>query len=198
MHSALDGEFAAVAIVVAFAGGLTLAATTKVTSVSLVRETIRTLLPLPTGMAAVLAALLIVSEWLLAAALVITPHSGVVQIAVGVLFSLFAGAGTYAVITGRRIECACFGTFRSRRLGWRQVALFPVAIAGLLVIAASDVQTGTAGAVGLLFGVQMAVGSILAWRMSRGWRLVRDQRVSLASARRELVDSAVARAGGAA
>lgn len=63
---------------------------------------------------------------LLTAVGVLVPVSTVVPAAlVAFVGTLFAGAGLRALLSGRSIQCACFGTAHSWRLGRPQLVLLP-------------------------------------------------------------------------
>lgn len=64
-----------------------------------------------------------------AVGLAIAPARLFPYLLVAILAVAFACAGGWALVTGRRIECGCFGSSRGRPLGWRQLAALPLWLA---------------------------------------------------------------------
>jgi hypothetical protein len=124
----------------------------------------------------------IVAEWLVAVVILLWPGSAVARGALIFLFALFAVLGGFALLTGRRIRCGCFGSLHAgARLGWWQVVqLLIVAPVTLLLF-----PGGWRPLVGLtaIFFVHLAVGAGFVVRAAPFWREVRVQRQSLGSAR---------------
>ena len=119
-------------------------------------------------------------EWILGIALLTLSHSEIIRIAALSVFGLFAVAGAYALWSGREIDCECFGSVYSRRLGWRQIALFPAVAAALLVT--RPIHWSLEDALLTLVLVHGATALIFVARFVPYWRSVRLQRLSLASA----------------
>jgi hypothetical protein len=96
------------------------------------------------------------------------------------MFTVFAAAAAYALLTGRRLDCGCFGVAGRSKLGWIQIIQLPVVV--LVVLRAGQVASTAGSRLGRLAVVELVV--CLAF-LYLGWptfRRVRTARISLASA----------------
>ena len=131
--------------------------------------------------APVLAVSLAAFEIALALGLLFAPQAVVVQLGVSALALVFAAAGAWALTTGRRIRCNCFGSTGGQRLGANQLwALIPwLGAVGLLHImqsaaddqAAIDEGTAKLAVVALMLAAVRAMAVVRAWHAARGDRL---------------------------
>ena len=160
------------------AGVLTLSALSKSYRPSRFGMTLREL-GLPRGLSTSGAAVLIVAELATGVTLVVAPGAGWPRVAVLVLAVGFAGAGAWALATGRRVACHCFGPGQHTTLGVRQLVVLPgwLALCGLAQV---EPPTWTAAqGLGLLafivFGGS-AVRLVRAWPL---WQDLRADRISL-------------------
>ena len=115
--------YLALLLQIAAAAVLLVAAATKSAEPATIREVIEALgVPWPRIVAFVLGA----GELTTSLALLILPGSAFTAGMVSVLVITFTAAA--AISLGRRlqVECACFGSSVSARLGWRQIALAPL------------------------------------------------------------------------
>lgn len=109
------------------------AAASKVLAVNQLRDTLEQL-GVDTALARAGAPLVVAAEFAAGAGLIVVPGSWTPRGLVVVLASAFALAGLFAVRTGRRVNCHCFGGTANRLLGWRQVWQWPLWV-GLAAIA---------------------------------------------------------------
>jgi hypothetical protein len=112
-------------------------------------------------------------------ALSIAPQVAWPRAAVTVFTILFAASGVWALQTGRRIACACFGPGHSSVLGWRQISALPLWL--LLVATAQLAGVSWAPAQGLVavVGVLLLAGVARLVRLTPMWRVLRADRAAL-------------------
>jgi hypothetical protein len=125
----------------------------------------------------------IVGEWGVAASVLLWPGSVIVRGSLIFLFTVFAALGAFALVTGRRINCGCFGSLHAGgRLGWAQIlqllVVTPVAL--LLFPSGWPVTVGLTA----IFVVHLAVGAAFILLTIPVWREVRLQRQSLGAVRK--------------
>src|SRR5689334_6825226 len=104
------------------AGTLALSALSKTYLPSRFAMTLRQL-GVPSALSTPGAAVVIVAELATGVALVVAPGPGWPRVAVLALASGFAGAGAWALATGRRVACHCFGPGQHTTLGVRQLVV---------------------------------------------------------------------------
>lgn len=78
--------------------------------------------------------LLIVLELASALGLVFVPHSGLVQLGVFALATVFAVAGFWALHTDRKIQCSCLGLSNYGLLGWNQLIAYIPWLGGISAV----------------------------------------------------------------
>lgn len=161
------------------AGTLALSALSKTYLPSRFAMTLRQL-GVPSALSTPGAAVVIVAELATGVALVVAPGPGWPRVAVLALASGFAGAGAWALATGRRVACHCFGPGQHTTLGVRQLVVLPgwFALCGL---ASAKPPTWTvAQGLGLLAFVVLGAGAV---RIGRAWPLWQDLRADRISLR---------------
>ncbi len=160
------------------AGVLALSALTKAYLPARFGETLRQL-GFPAALSRSGAAAVIVAELATGVALVVAPGSGWPRVAVLVLASGFAGAGAWALTTGRRVACHCFGPGQHAALGVRQLVALPGWL-GLCGLAQVKPPTWTvAQGVGLLAFAVLGGGAVRIVRAWPLWQDLRADRISL-------------------
>jgi hypothetical protein len=133
------------------------------------------------GLASATVAASVIVEWAIAACLLLWPASLVVRGSVILLFGAFAALGVLAIVSGRSIDCGCFGAVRTAPLGWLQICeLAVVLLAALLLFPSANWPMRSA--VAALFLVHVAVAVALVLAVLPHWRRVRQQRLSLLGA----------------
>ncbi len=166
-------------ILAVFVVALILSSTAKIGDFRSIQKTVGAVLPLGPRVVAVTTGSLVAGEWILGAALAISSGSIFFLLAVGFLFVLFAVVGAYALISGRQIHCSCFGSSRSRGLGWSQILLLPLVVGGLVVIAALPPRLEIVTGILLLLAAHLLAAGVFLGRTFTVWRVVRAQRASL-------------------
>jgi hypothetical protein len=130
----------------------------------------------------------IACELAVASALVVSPHALLPRLACETLFVGFAVLGVRGLLTGRSLECGCFGALRDARLGWRQVILLAL-VSGYLAVAEKVLPTWTTGTgVTLLFFLDLGVAALFLVAALPLWLRVRSARISLGSVGRYVAE----------
>jgi hypothetical protein len=122
----------------------------------------------------------VAAEWSLAVLLLIWPGSWFVRFAVFVLFIGFAGLGLFALVSGRQVECGCFGAVKNSRLGWQQIVQLPFVGAALLLTPTHAGWSSFGDSMIALVFVHATVAAVFLVMAARPWRMVRGQRISMA------------------
>jgi hypothetical protein len=124
----------------------------------------------------------VVIEWAMAICLLLWPASLAARSGVIVLFAAFAALGVFALVSGRAVDCGCFGSLYRARLGWTQIGqLIVVAAAAMLIFPRTDWPISSALSAMVAVNAAVGVGFMLA--IGPKWRTVRQQRLSLAGPR---------------
>jgi Methylamine utilisation protein MauE len=111
-----------------------------------------------------------------AVGLAIAPARLFPYLLVAILAVAFACAGGWAIVTGRRIECGCFGSPRGRPIGWRQLAALPLWLASSATAAVWVSPWSLATGLGLLSSFVITVIAIRAARLITYRRTLRWDR----------------------
>lgn len=136
-------------------------------------------LGLPSAAARLGALAVIAAEFVIGVVLSIAPEMAWPRVAVTVFAFLFAGAGVWALRTGRRLACACFGPGHSSVLGWRQILALPL---WLVLVATAQLAGGswdTAQGLAAVAGVLLLAGLAGLVRLTPMWRVLRADRAAL-------------------
>jgi hypothetical protein len=169
---------AAIGAATLLAGVLIASALAKSANPTPFLETIRSL-GVPSRMAPLSAAVTIFAEWVVGVLLLTRTGSVWPLLLATVLFVFFAGIGTFALVSKRRIECNCLGTLAHRReLGWFQLAQLPVALA-LITVAWSAPSLTPSQSLTALLALHLGVALSGLARAGSSWSMVRVQRRSL-------------------
>ena len=119
-----------------------------------------------------------IGEWSIAVALLLWPSSPIVRGSTIFLFTVFAVFGVSALVSGRKIDCGCFGNLHKARLGWVQVCQLVIIAPISVLLFPRGPWSFTSGLVAI-FLTHTAVSGVFALAVIPSWRKVRRQRRSL-------------------
>ena len=104
----------------------------------------------------------------LTVALLVVVTSSIGATAVLFLGLLFAATGSIALLTRRRVHCACFGTVNSHPLGWRQLLALPIWFAVVIGIRCGHAPAVFIGTAGLALATTSLIPPLWNRRRSSG------------------------------
>jgi hypothetical protein len=165
-------DLAGVASQVALAALFLVAGLAKAPAVGRLQRTIEQL-GLDRARAGPAAVVVVGSEVVAAAGLLVSPAASWPRLLVVVLAGGFAVAGLKALSAKEPIGCSCFGNVGQGRLGWRQVALLP---GWLVLVALAQARPPGWGPAQGLAGLAALVLAIGSWQAARELPRYRDVR----------------------
>lgn len=122
-------------------------------------------------------------EWATAVGLVLYPRSWYPLAGLVALFAMFAAAATRALAKGQTLECGCFGSVTSQRLGRPQLYEFAAVVCCASGIAWNRPWWAPSDGLRLLVLVHLVVAATFLAVVVPTWLVVRRDRISLAAGR---------------
>jgi len=162
---------------IVLAAVLTFSAISKAANLRKVERAIRLFMD-RAGLARGIAATSALSEWGVAISLLLWPSSPIVRGGLIFLFAAFGAFGVSALVSGRKVDCGCFGSLYAGHLGWTQVGqLAVVAPIAVLLFPRSNWPLTSASVA--IVAVYITVTATFILTAIPAWREIRQQRQSL-------------------